>query len=86
MIENIISKMEFKQENIKIKRCKSSLSEPVCQICKKSLDSDSFACFACNGVFHLECYRNLITSKIKYCPVEDCQKIDTLFRSFSHPL
>ena len=86
MMGNEKSKMLVKEENIKIKRCKSSLSEPVCQICQKSLNSDSFACFACNGVFHLECYRNLITSKIKYCPVEDCQKIDTLFRSFSHSL
>ena len=86
MMGNEISKLIFKQENIKIKRCKSSLSEPVCQICQKSLNSDSFACFACNGVFHLECYQKLITTKIKYCPVEDCQKIDTLFRSFSHSL
>lgn len=86
MMGNEKSKMLVKEENIKIKRCKSSLSEPVCQICQKSLNSDSFACFACNGLFHLECYRNLITTRIKYCPVEDCQKIDTLFRSFSHSL
>ncbi len=61
----------------------NSKNRSICQICTKEIKTDNYACFACNGLFHLDCYNNLIKNKIRYCPLEDCQKVDTLIRSFS---